>query len=130
MEETAGGPDVLLYQGHLYVVDFSAESPKRRSVCYDEEARLGRKRNPPKDSACELAAAHGLELVGEDMYCAMQDLEPLDQKTSSWIATPAAMRRQGGALFGSKRYDRTFIYCNGADSYYASRGFTAFFQLR
>lgn len=129
LEETGGEPDVLLYQELLYVADFSPKSPQRRSVCYDRAARLSRKRNPPATSACELAESNGLELVGEKIYLAMQELDPLDAKTSSWIKTPEDMRAQGGALFGSRRYDRTFIYCNGADSYYAARGFRAYFSL-
>lgn len=129
LEETGGEPDVLLYQGRLYVADFSPESPQRRSACYDRAARLGRKRNPPTTSACELAESNGLEHVGEAMYLEMQELCPLDAKTSSWIKTPEDMRAQGGALFGSRRYDRTFIYCNGADSYYVARGFRACFPL-
>jgi hypothetical protein len=129
LEETGGEPDVLLYQGRLYVADFSPESPIRRSVCYDRAARLGRKRNPPATSACELAESNGLELVDEKIYLAMQELAPLDARTSSWIKTPEDMREQGGALFGIRRYNRTFIYCNGADSYYAARGFRACFSL-
>lgn len=129
LEETGGEPDVFLYQGRLYVADFSPESPQRRSVCYDRAARLGRKRNPPAASACELAESNGVELVDETVYLAMQELAPLDAKTSSWIKTPADMRSQGGALFGSRRYNRTFIYCNGADSYYAARGFRACLPL-
>lgn len=129
LEETGGEPDVLLFREHLYLVDFSPESPQRRSVCYDREARLGRRRNPPSGSARELAEANGLELVDEDMYLAMQGLSPLDEKTSSWIATPETIRGRGGALFGSRRYDRAFVYCNGADSYYAARGFRACLPL-
>ena len=129
LAETGGEPDVFLYQGRLYVADFSPESPQRRSVCYDRASRLGRKRNPPAASACELAESNGLELVDETSYLAMQELAPLDAKTSSWIKTPADMRSQGGALFGSRRYNRTFIYCNGADSYYAARGFRACLSL-
>lgn len=83
LEETGGEPDVLLYQGRLYVADFSPESPQRRSVCYDRAARLGRKRNPPAASACELAESNGVELVDETIYLAMQELAPLDAKTSS-----------------------------------------------
>ena len=129
LEQTGGEPDVLLYRGRLYVADFSPESLGRRSVCYDRAARLGRKRNPPTTSACELAESNGLELVDEKIYLAMQELAPLDAKTSSWIKTPKDMREQGGALFGSRRYGRTFIYCNGADSYYAARGFRACIAL-
>ena len=129
LEETGGEPDVLLYRGRLCVADFSPESPGRRSVCYDRAARLSRKRNPPAASACELAESNGLELMDEKIYLAMQELAPLDAKTSSWIKTPEDMRAQGGALFGSRRYGRTFIYCNGADSYYTARGFRACLPL-
>ncbi|WP_368019027.1 DUF4256 domain-containing protein [Olsenella sp. AGMB03486] len=129
MEETGGEPDAFVFEGRLYMADFSPESPKRRSCCYDGKARAARKRNPPETSAREIAEAHGLELVSEEMYLALEEAEPLDEKTTSWILTPEGMRKQGGALFGSRRYGRTFIYCNGADSYYASRGFRACLRL-
>jgi hypothetical protein len=129
MEETGGEPDAFVFGGGLYLVDFSHESPKRRSCCYDGKARAARKRNPPETSAQELAEAHGIALVSEEMYLALEDAEPLDEKTTSWILTPEDMRGQGGALFGSRRYGRTFIYCNGADSYYSSRGFRACLRL-
>lgn len=116
-------PDVLAYQGHLYLVDFSHESPSRRSVCYDKEARVQRKKNPPITSAMEEAQKHGLSLVDEDMYMYMQSLAPLDEKSQSWIATPSSIRELGGALFGSYKYGRAFIFYNGADAYYATRGF-------
>ena len=129
MEETGGEPDAFVFGGGLYLVDFSHESPKRRSCCYDGKARAARKRNPPETSAQELAEAHGIALVSEEMYLALEDAEPLDEKTTSWILTPDEIRGQGGALFGSRRYGRTFIYCNGADSYYSSRGFRACLRL-
>ena len=129
MEETGGEPDAFVFGGGLYLVDFSHESPKRRSCCYDGKARAARKRNPPETSAQELAEAHGIALVSEEMYLALEDAEPLDEKTTSWILTPDEIRGQGGALFGSRRYGRTFIYCNGADSYYSSRGFRACIKL-
>ena len=129
MEETGGEPDAFVFRGGLYLVDFSHESPKRRSCCYDGKARAARKRNPPETSAQELAEAHGIALVSEEMYLALEDAEPLDEKTTSWILTPDEIRGQGGALFGSRRYGRTFIYCNGADSYYSSRGFRACLRL-
>jgi hypothetical protein len=129
MEETGGEPDAFVFEGGFYMVDFSHESPKRRSCCYDGKARTARKRNPPETSAQELAEAHGLALVSEEMYLALEDAEPLDEKTTSWILTPEEIRGQGGALFGSRRYGRTFIYCNGADSYYSSRGFRACLRL-
>lgn len=129
MEETGGEPDAFVFEDRPYFVDFSHESPKRRSCCYDGKARTERKRNPPETSAQELCAAHGLALVSEEMYLALEETEPLDEKTTSWILTPEDMRDQGGALFGSRRYNRVFIYCNGADSYYASRGFRACLAL-
>ena len=129
MEETGGEPDAFVFGGGLYLVDFSHESPKRRSCCYDGKARAARKRNPPETSAQELAEAHGIALVSEEMYLALEDAEPLDETTTSWILTPDEIRGQGGALFGSRRYGRTFIYCNGADSYYSSRGFRACIKL-
>ena len=129
MEETGGAPDAFVFVGGLYMVDFSHESPKRRSCCYDGKARAERKRNPPETSAQELAEAHGLALVSEEMYLSLEDTEPLDEKTTSWILTPEDMRGQGGALFGSRRYGRTFIYCNGAGSYYSSRGFRVCLRL-
>lgn len=129
MEETGGEPDAFAFEGGLYMVDFSHESPKRRSCCYDGKARMARKRNPPETSAQELAEAHGIALVSEEMYLALEEAEPLDEKTTSWILTPDEIRGQGGALFGSRRYGRTFIYCNGADSYYSSRGFRACLRL-
>jgi hypothetical protein len=129
MEETGGEPDAFIFEGRLYLVDFSHESPKRRSCCYDGKARTARKRNPPETSAQELAEAHGIALVSEEMYLALEDTEPLDEKTTSWVLTSEDMRGQGGALFGSRRYGRTFIYCNGADSYYSSRGFRACLRL-
>ena len=129
MEATGGEPDAFVFEGRLYMADFSSESPKRRSCCYDGKARAARKRNPPETSAQEIAEAHGLALVSEEMYLALEDIEPLDEKTTSWIMTPEGMREQGGALFGSRRYGRVFIYCNGADSYYSSRGFRACLKL-
>jgi hypothetical protein len=129
MEATGGEPDAFVFEGRLYMADFSHESPKRRSCCYDGKARAARKRNPPETSAQELAEAHGLALVSEETYLALEETEPLDEKTTSWILTPEGMRKQGGALFGSRRYGRAFIYCNGADSYYSSRGFRACLRL-
>lgn len=123
MESTGGEPDLVFLQKGYYFVDCSKESPQRRSCCYDEKARLGRKKNPPAMSAQGEAQTHGLSLLGEDQYIALQDIEAFDEKTSSWLATEEDLRSLGGALFGDRRYNRTFIYHNGADSYYASRGF-------
>lgn len=130
MEETGGEPDVLAYGGEMYLVDCSRESPAgRRSCCYDEAAREARKRNKPTTSAEAELVAHGLRMVDEDMYHHLQTLGDFDTKTSSWVRTDDDVRGQGGALFGDKRFGRTFIYHNGADSYYASRGFRACRQL-
>lgn len=125
MEETKGEPDVVVLEGQLCICDFSKESPKRRSLCYDKEARLKRKQNAPVSSVMEDAQKKKLVLLNEAEYVWLQSMEDLDLKTSSWIKTEESMRKQGGALFGSKRYGRTFIYCNGAESYYSSRGYRA-----
>ena len=130
MEAYGGEPDVIRYQGDLYVVDFSKETPKpRTSVCYDEEARLSRKKFPPETSAEALAKKIGITLMDEDMYRYLQSIDPIDQKTSSWIKTPDEIRSLGGALFGDYRYQTTFIYHNGADSYYGARGFRGYIKL-
>lgn len=127
MERTGGEPDVVGHDpktGHVTFCDCSAESPKgRRSLCYDGEARTSRNEHPPKGSALEMAAAMGVELLTEAEYRALQELEELDTKTSSWIATPADVRALGGALFCDRRYGKVFTYHNGAPSYYAARGF-------
>lgn len=115
-------PELIEFEGHTYLADFSPESPQPRSICYDEEARLARKKFPPEASAQGLANAWGLQLVWPALYQAMQAKTNLDTKTSSWLATPEDIRKKGGALFGDHRYGTTFIYHNGADSYYASRG--------
>lgn len=127
MEETGGEPDVVGFdkKSNEYVFyDCSAESPKgRRSVCYDREALDARKENKPKNSAMDMAAAMGIELLTEEEYRELQQLGEFDLKTSSWIVTPASIRKLGGALFCDRRYDAVFLYHNGADSYYAARGF-------
>jgi hypothetical protein len=127
MERTGGEPDVVGRDektGEILFVDCSAESPKgRRSVCYDREALEARKEHKPKANAVELAAAMGIELLTEEQYRELQELDELDTKTSSWLATPPAVRSLGGALFGDRRYDHVFVYHNGAQSYYAARGF-------
>lgn len=125
MEKTKGEPDVVSFEDQLCICDFSKESPQRRSLCYDKEARLKRKQNAPVSSVMEDAQNKKLVLLNEAEYVWLQSMEDLDLKTSSWIKTEESMRKQGGALFGSKRYGRTFIYCNGADSYYSSRGYRA-----
>lgn len=127
MERTGGEPDVIgrdAKSGEVIFCDCSAESPKeRRSVCYDDEALRSRKENKPKASALGMAAAMGIELLDEQGYAELQKLGPFDQKTSSWISTPAPIRALDGALFGDFRYGRVFTYHNGAESYYGARGF-------
>jgi hypothetical protein len=127
MEQTGGEPDVVDHDaktGELTFVDCSAQSPKgRRSLCYDQAALDARKEHKPKDSAVAMAAALGIALLTEEQYRALQKLGEFDTTTSSWIVTPAAIRERGGALFGDRRYDTVFVYHNGADSYYAARGF-------
>jgi hypothetical protein len=127
MERTGGEPDVVDYDkktGAFVFYDCSAESPKdRRSLCYDREALNGRKEHKPKDSAVDMATAMGIELLTEEQYRALQELGNFDLKTSSWIKTPDAIRKLGGALFCDRRYNMVFVYHNGAESYYAARGF-------
>jgi len=127
MEATGGEPDVVGRDppaDRLVFVDCSAESPSgRRSLCYDGEALDARKENKPAGSAVELARAMGIELLAEEEYRALQQLGEFDSKTSSWIATPADIRSLGGALFCDRRYGKVFVYHNGAQSYYAARGF-------
>lgn len=125
MERTGGEPDVVGHDKKTVIFyDCAAESPSgRRSVCYDQEARESRKEHSPKSSAVEMAAAMGIELLTEEQYRELQTLGEFDAKTSSWVQTPADVRERGGALFGDFRYGRVFFYHNGAQSYYAARGF-------
>ncbi|MCC8425941.1 DUF4256 domain-containing protein [Mucilaginibacter sp. UR6-11] len=127
MELTGGEPDVVGHDqntGEYLFYDCSAESPKgRRSVCYDREALDSRKEYKPADSAVDMAAAMGIELLTEEQYRGLQELGSFDLKTSSWVKTPAGIRKLGGALFCDRRYDTVFVYHNGAESYYAARGF-------
>jgi len=127
MERTGGEPDVVGHDkktGDYIFYDCSAESPKgRRSVCYDREALEARKEHKPKDCAIDMAAAMGIELLTEEQYRELQKLGNFDLKTSSWVKTPADIRELGGALFCDRRYNHVFVYHNGADSYYAARGF-------
>ena len=127
MEATGGEPDVVgkaTPSGEFVFCDCSPESPiGRRSGCYDAEARLARKENRPEGSATEMAAAMGIELLDEKRYRALQALGEFDTKTSSWIETPPDVRALGGALFCDRRYGKVFVYHNGAQSYYAARGF-------
>ena len=127
MERTGGEPDVVgrdAKSGALVFCDCAEESPKgRRSVCYDGEALRSRKENKPRASALDLAASMGIELLDEEGYRELQRLGPFDTKTSSWLESPASVRELGGALFGDCRFGRVFTYHNGAESYYAARGF-------
>jgi len=127
MEVTGGEPDVVGLDkktGEYIFYDCSAESPKgRRSICYDCEALEARKEHKPKDSAVGMATAMGIELLTEEQYRELQKLGKFDTKTSSWVKTPADIRKLGGALFCDRRYDTVFVYHNGAESYYAARGF-------
>lgn len=127
MENTGGEPDVIVFdqQKDQYLfVDCSPETPKgRRSFCYDREALESRKDHSPKNSAIELANEMGVELLTEEQYYQLQEIEEFDLKTSSWLKTPNEIRKLDGALFADRRYGRVFIYHNGAQSYYAARGF-------
>lgn len=129
MERTGGEPDVVGQDkktAALVFVDCSDESPNgRRSICYDREALEARKENKPKDSAMHMAEQMGVELLTEEQYRALQQLGKFDLKTSSWVLTPAEIRKRGGALFCDRRYETVFLYHNGAESYYAARGFRA-----
>jgi hypothetical protein len=127
MERTGGEPDVVGFDkktGEYVFYDCSAESPKdRRSLCYDRQALDERKEHKPKNSAIDLAAAMGIELLTEEQYRELQKLGNFDSKTSSWITTPSEVRKLGGAIFADYRFGRIFVYHNGAESYYAARGF-------
>lgn len=127
MEKTGGEPDVVGFDhqtGEYIFFDCSAESPKgRRSICYDQEALESRKQHKPGDSAMNMAANMGIELLTEKQYRELQKLGNFDTKTSSWVKTPDEIRKLGGALFCDRRYNTVFVYHNGADSYYGARGF-------
>jgi len=127
MERTGGEPDVVghdLKTGEFVFYDCAAESPKgRRSLCYDREALESRKEHKPENNASDMAAAMGIELLTEEQYRELQKLGNFDTKTSSWVMTPAEIRKLGGALFCDRRYDHVFVYHNGAESYYGVRGF-------
>jgi hypothetical protein len=127
MEKTGGEPDVVGHDkktGQYVFYDCSAESPKgRRSLCYDREALDSRKEHKPENNAIEMAASMGIELLTEEEYRELQKLGAFDTKTSTWIMTPSPIRKLGGALFCDRRYDSVFVYHNGAESYYAARGF-------
>jgi hypothetical protein len=133
MEATGGEPDVIgrdREAGHCTFCDCSAESPSgRRSLCYDREALDSRKENKPAGSAMELAAAMGIDLLTEEQYRELQKLGDFDTRTSSWIKTPPEVRALGGALFCDRRYGKVFVYHNGAQSYYAARGFRGLLRV-
>ena len=127
MEETGGEPDIVRHDkktNEYIFYDCSAESPKgRRSLCYDREALESRKEHKPKNNIIDMAAAMGIEVLSEEEYRELQKLGSFDLKTSSWVKTPVQIRRLGGAIFCDRRYDTVFVYHNGAESYYAARGF-------
>lgn len=133
MEQSGGEPDVVAHDpktGEYHFVDCAAESPGgRRSLCFDDEALKARKENKPKGSAVGMASAMGVELLTEAQYRALQELGEFDRKTSSWVKTPADIRRLGGALFCDRRYDTVFVYHNGAESYYAARAFRGLLKV-
>lgn len=133
MENTGGEPDVVMFDAtseEYCFVDCVIESPTgRRSLCYDRQALDSRKKNKPENSAVDLAANIGIELLTEDQYRKIQQLEEFDKKTSSWVQTPENIRKVGGALFCDRRYDTVFVYHNGAESYYAARGFRGMLRV-
>lgn len=133
MEKTGGEPDVVGYDRvyDVYIFfDCSPESPVgRRSVCYDHQALESRKKNKPENSALGMCSEMGIEILDEAMYRRLQNLGEFDKKTSSWIKTPDKIRKLGGAVFCDRRYDTVFLYHNGADSYYAARGFRGFLSV-
>jgi len=133
MERTGGEVDVVGHDkktGEYIFCDCSAESPNgRRSICYDREALESRKEHKPEDNAIDMAAAMGIELLTEEQYRELQKLGRFDTKTSSWVKTPSAVRKLGGALFCDRRYDAVFVYHNGAESYYAARGFRGLLRV-
>lgn len=133
MERTGGEPDMVEQDkntGEYVFYDCSAESPKdRRSFCYDRQALQSRKENKPKDNAIDAAAAMGIALLTEEQYRNLQTLGKFDTKTSSWVHTPARIRELGGALFCDRRFDTIFVYHNGAESYYAARGFRGWLKV-
>jgi hypothetical protein len=133
MERTGGEPDVVGQDkktGEYIFYDCSAESPKsRRSICYDRKALDSRKENKPRDNAMDMADAMGVEILTEEEYRGLQKLGEFDTKTSSWVKTPSAIRELGGALFCDRRFDTVFTYHNGAESYYAARGFRGWLRV-
>lgn len=133
MERTGGEPDVVGRDedtGKIIFMDCAAESPVgRRSICYDREGQESRKEHKPKNNAVDMSAAMGIELLNEEQYRELQQLDNFDNKTSSWVKTPSRIRQLGGALFGDRRYETVFVYHNGAQSYYAARGFRGWVSI-
>jgi hypothetical protein len=133
MDRTGGEPDVISHDqktGEFTFCDCSPESPAgRRSLCYDGDALASRKENKPGGSAVEMAAAMGIAMLTEEQYRALQMLGEFDRKTSNWVQTPSSIRKLGGALFCDRRYDQVFVYHNGAESYYAARGFRGLLKV-
>jgi hypothetical protein len=133
MEASGGEPDVVAYDkktDEYIFYDCSAESPKdRRSLCYDDEALASRKEDKPEDSAINMATDMGIEILTEEQYRELQKLGNFDTKTSSWVKTPSEIRKLGGAIFCDRRYDHVFVYHNGAESYYAARGFRGLLRI-
>ena len=133
MEKTGGEPDIVGFDqmtGDYIIFDCSVESPAgRRSLCYDREALESRKENKPKNNIMDMAAAMGIELLTEEQYRELQKLDTFDTKTSSWVKTPSDIRKLGGAIFADFRYGKVFVYHNGAESYYAARGFRGCLKL-
>ncbi len=130
MEETGGQPDLITFpNGTTAYVDCSPESPNRRSLCYDQTAFDSRKEHKPKNSAVTMASEIGIELLDEEQYAHLQTLGEFDLKTSSWLKTPESVRTLGGAIFGDRRFNRVFTYHNGAESYYAARGFRGILKI-
>ena len=133
MEQSGGEPDIVVLDNKsssLYFIDCSKESPKeRRSLCYDRAALNARKENKPKNSADDLATEMGIEILTEAQYRILQAFESFDLKTSSWVKTPEGIRKLGGAVFCDRRYDTVFVYHNGAESYYAARGFRGILKV-
>ena len=132
MEESGGEPDLVdldVFKGLVYV-DLAEKSPKgRRSLCYDKKARENRKENPAKSSVEEELAALGIKLLTEDEYLALQKIANFDNKTTSWLKTPADMREEGGALFAGRRFSRVFVYYNSPEAYFKDRGFRAYIAI-
>jgi hypothetical protein len=133
MERTGGEPDVIDHEketGEYVFYDCSAESPKgRRSICYDREALESRKEPKPENNAIDMAATMGIEILTEEQYRRLQKLGSFDMKTSSWVKTPANVRKLGGAIFCDRRYDTVFVYHNGAEAYYSARGFRGLLKV-